>query len=125
MELPKNLTREIKNRLRSIEGQVRGIIQMLDEDKNPEQILIQFKAIQKALDKTHYLLLDEVYRKALAMKIVETVNVCPGNCGNEEQVESIRQEFPQLGIDDVPLKITEIMSLKEKIDNLKNSDSSE
>jgi DNA-binding FrmR family transcriptional regulator len=120
MDIPKNLTRDIKTRLRSIEGQVRGIINMLDENKNPEQVLIQFKAVQKALDKTHYLLLDEVYRKALAIKIVETVNACPGNCGNEDRIEYIRRQFPELELDDITQKMTEIMSLKERIDNLNN-----
>lgn len=120
MDIPKNLTRDIKTRLRSIEGQVRGIVKMLDEDKNPEQVLIQFKAVQKALDKTHYLLLDEVYRKALAIKIVETVNACPGNCGNEDRIEYIRRQFPELELDDITQKMTEIMSLKERIDNLNN-----
>ena len=123
MDIPKNLTRDIKTRLRSIEGQIRGIINMLDEDKNPDQVLIQFKAVQKALDKTHYLLLDEVYRKALAIKIVETVDACPGNCGNEERIEYIRQQFPELELDDITQKMTEIISLKERIDNLKNGDS--
>ncbi|MCB9334379.1 MAG: metal-sensitive transcriptional regulator [Lewinellaceae bacterium] len=123
MDIPKNLTGDIKTRLRSIEGQVRGIIKMLDEDKNPEQVLMQFKAVQKALDKTHYLLLDEVYRKALAIKIVETVDACPGNCGNEERIEYIRQQFPELELNDITQKMTEIISLKERIDNLKNGDS--
>ena len=123
MDIPKNLTRDIKTRLRSIEGQIRGIINMLDENKNPNEVLIQFKAVQKALDKTHYLLLDEVYRKALAIKIVETVNACPGNCGNEERIEYIRRQFPELELDDITHKMTEIMSLKERIDNLKNGDS--
>ncbi|MCB0473800.1 MAG: metal-sensitive transcriptional regulator [Flavobacteriaceae bacterium] len=123
MDIPKNLTRDIKTRLRSIEGQIRGIINMLDENKNPNEVLIQFKAVQKALDKTHYLLLDEVYRKALAIKIVETVNACPGNCGNEERIEYIRRQFPELELDDITHKMTEIMLLKERIDNLKNGDS--
>lgn len=123
MDIPKNLTRDIKTRLRSIEGQVRGIINMLDENKNPDQVLIQFKAVQKALDKTHYLLLDEVYRKALAIKIVETVDACPGNCGNEERIEYIRRQFPELELDDITRKMTEIMSLKERIDALKSGDS--
>lgn len=122
MDIPKNLTKDIRTRLRSIEGQVRGIINMLDEDKDPEQVLIQFKAVQKALDKSHYLLLDEVYRKALAIKIVETVNACPGNCGNEDRIEYIRRQFPALELDDITQKMTEIMSLKKRIDHLNNGD---
>ena len=59
--LPKDLTKDISDRLASIKGQVEGISKMLNEGKYPEQILTQFKAAQKGLDKAHYLLLDEVY----------------------------------------------------------------
>lgn len=120
MDLPKDLTKSIKTRLRSIEGQVRGLIKMLDEDQQPDQVLTQFKAVQGALDKTHYLLLDEVYRKALAIKIVETVEVCPGNCGQEDRIEFIRRQFPELALDDLSRKMTEIIELKKRIDHFKN-----
>lgn len=120
MAIPKNLTKDIKTRLRSIEGQVRGLIRMLDEDKRPDQVLIQFKAVQKALDKTHFLLLDEVYRKALAIKIVETIDACPGNCGQEDRIEFIRQQFPDLALEDLSKKMTEIMELKKRIEQFKH-----
>ncbi|MCB0634050.1 MAG: metal-sensitive transcriptional regulator [Lewinella sp.] len=120
MSIPKNLTKDIKTRLRSIEGQVRGLIRMLDEDKRPDQVLIQFKAVQKALDKTHFLLLDEVYRKALAIKIVETIDACPGNCGQEDRIEFIRQQFPDLALEDLSKKMAEIMELKKRIEQFKH-----
>ncbi len=84
--LPDDLTKDIRTRLASIKGQVEGISKMLHEGKDPEQILNQFKAAQKGLDKAHYLLLDEVYRKALAIKIVNSVEACPGDCGNEYKI---------------------------------------
>ena len=120
MNIPNDLTKDVKTRLQSIEGQVRGIIKMLDGDQDPDQILIQFKAIQKALDKSHYLLLDEVYRKALAIKIVETVDACPGNCGNEDRIAFIKEQFPKLEMNELAHKMKEIIILKEKIDLLKN-----
>jgi predicted nucleic acid-binding OB-fold protein len=89
---------------------------MLEEDKDPEKILTQFKAVQKALDKSHFLLLDEVYRKALAIKIVETMDACPGNCGNEDRIEFIRKQFPNLEMDDLSEKMKEIAELKKRID---------
>ena len=89
MDLPKDLTRDIKTRLQSIKGQMEGLVAMLDEGRDPEQILIQFKALQQALSKTHYLLLDETFRKALAIKIVEASDACPGNCGNEDYQEDV------------------------------------
>lgn len=63
----------------------------------------------------HYLLPDEVYRKAPAIKIVETVNACPGNCGNEDKIEFIRQQFPAFSLDELTQKMKEISKLKEKV----------
>ncbi|MEQ9424058.1 MAG: metal-sensitive transcriptional regulator [Cyclobacteriaceae bacterium] len=119
--LPQNLTKDIVTRLKSIKGQIDGLIKMLDEDQDPEKILVQFKASRKGLDKAHYRLLDEVYRKALAMKIVETVEACPGNCGNEDKIEFIRKQFPQIGLDDLTEKMREIARMKERLDELNGS----
>ena len=114
--IPKDLTKDIKTRLQSIKGQIDGLINMLDEDQDPEKILTQFKAAQRGLDKAHFLLLDEAYRKALAIKISETVEACPGNCGNEERIEFIRQQFPKLELDSLTAKMKEISELKRRID---------
>ena len=114
--LPKDLTKDISDRLASIKGQVEGISKMLNEGKEPEQILIQFKATQKGLDKAHYLLLDEVYRKALAIKIVNTVDACPGNCGNEDKIEYIRQQFPSFKLDELTGKMQEISEIEKRLE---------
>lgn len=115
MDLPKDLTRDIITRLKSIGGQTHGLVAMLEKGDDPEKILIQFKAVQGALDKTHFLLLDEVYRKALAITIVETMDACPGNCGNEDRIEFIRKQFPNFKMDDLSKKMKEIAELKERI----------
>lgn len=117
--LPKDLTKDITDRLASIKGQMQGIMNMLDEGRDPEQILIQFKAAQKGLDKTHYLLLDEVYRKALAIKISKTVEACPGDCGNEDKIEDIRQEFPAIKLDDLTGKMKEIAEIEKRLEMFK------
>ncbi len=114
--IPKDLTKDIKTRLQSIKGQIDGLIRMLDEDKDPEKILTQFKAAKNGLDKAHFLLLDETYRKTLAIKISETVEACPGNCGNEERIEFIRQQFPNLELDTLTTMMKEISELKQRID---------
>ena len=114
--IPKDLTKDIKTRLQSIKGQVDGLIKMLDEGKDPEKILTQFKAAKSGLDKAHFLLLDETFRKSLAIKISETSEACPGNCGNEENIELLRQEFPKIETDDLTKKMTEISRLKKQLD---------
>ena len=47
------------NRLNRIEGQVRGIARMVDEDRYCIDILTQISAIQAALDKVALGLLDD------------------------------------------------------------------
>jgi len=90
-KLPSDLVLDIKNRLKTLSGQINGIIKMLEEGKDPEQINIQFKSIDKGVQKAHYLLLDEVYRKALAIGIVKAVDSCPGNCGSEDKIEYLKK----------------------------------
>ncbi|MBX6361778.1 MAG: metal-sensing transcriptional repressor [Acidobacterium ailaaui] len=109
--LPKDLTKDLKDRLNSIKGQVEGIIKMLDESDDPDQLLNQFKAVNKGFEKAQYLLLDEVFRKTLAMKISKALEACPGNCGQEERIEIIRNQFPNLG----PYELTDKMKEIDKV----------
>ena len=111
MILPKDLTKDLKARLKSLSGQIEGIVKMLDEDKSPKDILLQFKAVDSGLQKAHHLLLDEVYRKTLAIQIVQALNSCPGNCGNEEKLETLRQKFPDLDLEELSDKMTEVQDL--------------
>ena len=41
-KLPTDLILDIKSRLKTLSGQINGIVKMLDEGKDPEQINIQF-----------------------------------------------------------------------------------
>jgi len=111
--LPKDLTKDLKDRLKSINGQVEGIIKMLDESDNPAQILNQFKAVNKGFEKAQHLLLDEVFRKTLAIKIAEALETCSGNCGQEEKIVTIRKQFPDLNLYELTDKMKEIETIYE------------
>ncbi len=113
--IPKDLTSDIKTRLKSIKGQIGGLIKMLDEDKDPEKILTQFKAAKNGLDKAHFLLLDETYRKALAIQIVNAVDECPGDCGNEDRIAFIKKQFPHLQLDELSEKLKEMNEIEERL----------
>jgi DNA-binding FrmR family transcriptional regulator len=56
---------QLGNRLRRIEGQVRGIEAMVDEDRYCIDVLTQISAIQAALDKVALGLLDDHVRHCL------------------------------------------------------------
>lgn len=89
--LPNELTGDLKKRLSTIRGQIEGILKMMDADTDPDKILVQFKAADQGLQKAHYLLLDEVFRKSLALKLVQVMNACPGNCQDAEKIEFIKR----------------------------------
>ena len=48
----------VKKRLKRIEGQIRGIIRMIEEDKSCEEILIQIGSAKAALHKTGQVILE-------------------------------------------------------------------
>ena len=48
----------INNRLKRIEGQVRGIMKMVEDDKPCEDILIQIGSVKGALHKTGQVILE-------------------------------------------------------------------
>ncbi len=48
----------IQKRLKKIEGQVRGVSKMVEEDKPCEDILIQIGAVKSALHKTGQIILE-------------------------------------------------------------------
>ena len=48
----------IVNRLKRIEGQVRGVIKMVEEDKSCDDILIQIGSAKAALHKTGQVILE-------------------------------------------------------------------
>jgi len=42
---------DIKKRLRRIEGQIRGVLRMMDEQKNCKEVVAQLSAVRNASDK--------------------------------------------------------------------------
>ncbi len=46
--------KDVINRLRRIEGQVRGLVEMIHEGRSCEDIALQMSAARKAMDKAFY-----------------------------------------------------------------------
>ena len=66
MELPEETTADLQRRLRRIEGQVRGIQQMLLEERDCRDVVTQISAASKALDQTGFLLVAAGLRYCVA-----------------------------------------------------------
>ena len=116
--IPKEVTEDVVNRIATVRGQLEGIIKMIGEDSDPDKILVQFEAAAKGLEKAHHLLLDDVFRKNLALKIVEAMNDCPGNdCPYAEKIEYLKRQFPTLRFDELPSKIKEIKHIDKEMED--------
>jgi DNA-binding FrmR family transcriptional regulator len=42
----------VKNRIKRMEGQIRGILKMIEEDKDCKDVITQLSAVKSALDRT-------------------------------------------------------------------------
>lgn len=61
------------------------------------------------------MLLDEVYRKALAEKISFSWQNCPGNCGYEKNIDMLRSLFPDIKLDEIPEKLKEAAKIEDHL----------
>lgn len=113
--LPRDLTHDIKTRLATINGQVSGLIRLLDEEYDSKKIMNQFKAVKNGFDKAYIQLVDEVFRKALAERIVLAVDACPGNCGYEDKIEFLKNQFPTFQPDEIAGRLNEIVIIEDTL----------
>ncbi len=104
--ISKDLTKEFKDSIKGLSGHLLAVGKMVDKEF-PDQTLLQLKAVQAGLQKVTLMLLDEVYRKALAEKISFSWQNCPGDCGYEQNIELLRNLFPEIPLESVPEKLKE------------------
>lgn len=111
----------LKKHLHYIKGKIDGVERMIDRGEDSNDIYVQFKAIEGTMNKTIYVLLEDILRKNLALKIVKVVNACPGNCEDAEKIEFVKNEFPNMEIKRVASIIAEMNTIEEKLKNLKTT----
>ncbi|HED37517.1 MAG TPA: metal-sensitive transcriptional regulator [Ignavibacteria bacterium] len=109
-------TKKLKTQLHIIKGQIDGIEKMIDNERDAEEIYIQFKAIEGNFQKTFHGLLEDILRKNLALKIVKVVNACPGNCRDAEKIKFIQNEFPKMEIKKVASIINEMEIIEKRLE---------
>ncbi|CAM4004279.1 metal-sensitive transcriptional regulator [Cohnella lubricantis] len=64
MEHHYNYTEEMKMRLRRIEGQIRGVLRLMEEEKSCKEVVAQLSAVRNASD------------KAIAQIVAENLQQC-------------------------------------------------
>lgn len=58
--------REVINRLKRIEGQVRGLIEMVEDGRSCEDVAQQMSAARKAMDKAFYRMMASTVMEAVS-----------------------------------------------------------
>jgi DNA-binding FrmR family transcriptional regulator len=61
---------QTKNRLKRVEGQVRGILKMMEENKDCEKVINQLSAVSSAIDHTIGVIVSENLKICLLEQIV-------------------------------------------------------
>ncbi|ERN54716.1 metal-sensitive transcriptional regulator [Alkalihalophilus marmarensis] len=73
-------SQDMKNRLKRIEGQVRGILRLMEEEKDCKNVIIQMSAVKSATDRAmayiiaknmQQCIIDEVEKGEQADQVVE------------------------------------------------------
>jgi DNA-binding FrmR family transcriptional regulator len=58
MDLPESTISDLQRRLRKVEGQVRGVHQMITENRDCREVVTQIAAANKALEQVGFLLVS-------------------------------------------------------------------
>lgn len=66
MQLPAETTQSATNRLRRAHGQLAGVIRMLEEGRDCEDVVTQLAAVSKALDRAGFAIIAGGLRECLA-----------------------------------------------------------
>src|SRR6218665_673847 len=71
--------KDVINRLRRIEGQVRGVAEMIQESRSCEDVALQMSAVRKAMDKAFF--------RMMACSMVEAVSEAEDEQQSLDEIE--------------------------------------
>jgi len=110
-----DLTKSSKDNLKTAKGLIGYIIDNLDNVEKVSAVLLQLKALQGLVNKITIELLDDAYRKALAEKLSQAADQCPGDCGNEGSIEHLLKIFPEIKPEEIPVKLMQIEKMNREL----------
>ncbi|MDY0396155.1 metal-sensitive transcriptional regulator [Virgibacillus halophilus] len=71
---------QVKNRVKRMEGQLRGILKMMDEDKACKEVITQLSAVRSALD------------RSIGLIVSSNLVACVQEADSEENSEELIKE---------------------------------
>ncbi len=93
--------KEILKRLHFIIGQLHGIEDMIENNRQLNDIYIQLRAVEKGVNKAIYVVFEEQLKKHLAEVLSKRLAECPGDCSDAERLRYTREQFAKLDLKEV------------------------
>ncbi len=88
----------VLKRLHTIQGQIRGIEKMIEEDRSVQEIFNQLKAVEQGVHSTIYDVLEDQLKMHLAEVLSMRLAACPGNCSDAERLQYTKKQFAELDL---------------------------
>lgn len=88
----------ILKRLHYLQGQLKGIERMIEEDRPIQEVSNQLKAVEQGVHATIYDVLEDQLKMHLAEVLSVRLAACPGNCGDAERLQWTKQQFATLDL---------------------------
>lgn len=88
----------VSKRLHYLEGQLKGIKKMIDEDRSIQEVFNQLKAVEQGVHSTIYDVLEDQLKMHLAEVLSVRLAACPGNCNDAERLQYTRKQFGELDL---------------------------
>ena len=76
----------VVNRVKRAQGQLAGVLKMLDDDRDPQSVITQLKAVARALDGAAFAEVHAQWR-----------TIAPSEDGGSRDMESLEKLFLSLG----------------------------
>lgn len=101
----------VTHQLTALTGQLDGLRTLLaDPDMGLEALFQQFRAVEGVAHRAVAQVLDELFRKKLALALVAAQAACPGECDYCDRVERLKKEFAGLDLPQVLGYLTEFVA---------------
>lgn len=98
----------VAQQLNALTGQVESIRTLLNVPNTSLAALFQqFRAVEGVAHRAVAQVLDELFRKKLALALVAAQDACPGACDYCDRVERLKKEFAGLALPQVLSYLTE------------------
>ena len=105
----------ITKRLHYLQGQLKGIERMVDEERPVQKVFNQLKAVEQGVHSTIYDVLEDQLKMHLAEVLSVRLAACPGNCSDAERLQYTKKQFSELDFKQIIQSIDWLNKREEKV----------